>query len=275
MIQKPSLRGIFLVLTLAGCVTPAEEKQIKDDIFSLQSRLLQMEGQLSNQGKEISTQSSRQEASISTRLDKFAIEIQRVKGEIDALRVGITTGQMPGADGTTQENPMAKQIVELSARLDAIEENQAKIVAAIDKAIDTKKPEKRDSSKDKKKNEEARLKTFKDLKAAYDDKEFKLITEEGEKVVNSLKGKKNKQEALFMLGESYYRNGQARDAALRFNDFIESKPSDNLPLALMRMGDCFKQLGDVETAKIYYQELIQKHSRTDEAKQAKEKLGKL
>lgn len=275
MIQKPSLRGIFLVLVLTGCVTPAEEKQIKDDIFSLQSRLLQMEGNLSNQGKEITTQSSRQEASISTRLDKFAIEIQRVKGEIDALRVGVTTGQMPGADGTTQENPMAKQLTELSARIEAIEQNQANIIAAIDKAIDTKKPEKKESSKEKKKSEDARLKGFKDLKSAFEDKNYKVITEEGEKIVGGLKNKKTKQEGLFMLGESYYKNGQARDAALRFNDFIESKPSENLPFALMRMGDCFKQLGDVETAKIYYQELIQKHSRTDEAKQAKEKLGKL
>ncbi|MFY7927394.1 MAG: tetratricopeptide repeat protein, partial [Oligoflexus sp.] len=71
------------------------------------------------------------------------------------------------------------------------------------------------------------------------------------------------------------RSGQIREAALSFNDFIDSKPKDNLAVALLRMGDCFKELGDVETAKIYYEELIQKFASSDEAKQAKSKLAKL
>ena len=69
--------------------------------------------------------------------------------------------------------------------------------------------------------------------------------------------------------------GEIREAALKYNEYIESKPKENMSVALLRMGDCFKQLGDAETAKIYYQELIQKYSGTSEAKQAKDKLAKL
>ena len=277
MIQTSAVRGIslFACLALTGCITPAEERQLKDDIFSLQTRLVTMEGQVNNQSKEITTQSTRQEASVTTRLDKISIEIQRIKGDIDALRVGVTTGQLPGAEGT-QETSTSKSMSEMVARIDAIEENQNKIIAAIDKAIDTKKPEKKGASESsEKKDSEVKLKTFKDMKAAFDNKNYKLIADHGDKLVATFKAKKTKQDATFMLAESFYKSGQVRDAALRYNDYLESKPSENLSFSLLRMGDCFKQLGDAETAKIYYQELIQKYSKSEEAKQAKEKLSKL
>ncbi|RZA16353.1 MAG: tetratricopeptide repeat protein [Proteobacteria bacterium] len=267
--------GMALCLTLTGCMTPAEERQIKDDIFSLQTRLMAMEGQVSSTSKEITAQSGRTEASMATRLDKIAIEIQRVKGDIDALRVGIQTGVLPGADGT-QETAAQKNMADVLSRIDAIEENQNKIIAAIDKAIETKKPEKKRANDDADKKEGAeKIKTFKDLKTAFDGKNFKAISDSGDKVVDSFKQKKTRQEALFMLAESHYKSGKIRDAALRYNDYLESKPSDNLSFSLLRMGDCFKQLGDVDTAKIYYQELIQKYGKSEEAKQAKEKLAKL
>jgi TolA-binding protein len=268
-----SLLSCCLPWMLAGCLTPAEEQQLKDDIFALQARLAQVENQSSSLGKEITTQSSRQEASINTRLDKFAIEIQRIKGDIDALRIGVTTGQLPGVD-PEQEGSLAKNLSDVSARLEALEENQNKILGAIDKAIEAKKPEKK-ATQDKAAKKTTALKDLEDLRAAYSKKRYKVIAEEGGKIVEGIKNKKDKQEALFLYADSLYRSGQIREAALSFNDFIDTKPKDNLPVALLRMGDCFKELGDVETAKIYYEELIQKFASSEEAKQAKGKLAKL
>lgn len=276
MVQSQLLKGfgLALCLTLTGCMTPAEERQLKDDIFSLQTRLMAMEGQVNNQGKEFSAVAGRTEASMATRLDKIAIEIQRIKGDIDSLRVGITTGQLPGSEGS-QETAAQKNMADILARIDAIEENQNKIVSAIDKAIETKKPEKKSPSEADKKEGAEKLKSFKDIKQAFDSKNYKAVSDSGEKLVDTFKQKKTRQEALFMLAESHYKSGKIRDAALRYNDYLESKPSENLSFSLLRMGDCFKQLGDTETAKIYYQELIQKYGKSEEAKQAKEKLAKL
>lgn len=266
-----SLAGL---LALTACVTPAEEQQFRDDIFNLQSRVVQLEGQSTNLGKEITTQTSRQEASVSTRLDKFAIEVQRIKGDIDALKVGVTTGQMPGSD-PEQEGSIAKTLGEVTARLDALEENQNKILAAIDKAIEAKKPDKKEKEKPQKKS--SSLKSYDDIKAAFEKKKYKVIAEEGPKLVDDIKSKKDKQDALFMLAESHFKSGQIREAALRFNEFQETKPKEKEKMAqsLLRMGDCFKELKDIETAKIYYQELLQKYANSDEAKEAKSKLAKL
>ncbi len=268
-----SLAGLLaLTACVTACVTPSEEQQFRDDIFNLQSRVVQLEGQSTSLGKEITTQTSRQEASVSTRLDKFAIEVQRIKGDIDALKVGVTTGQMPGSD-PEQEGSLAKTLSDVNARLDALEENQNKILAAIDKAIEAKKPDKKEKEKAPKKS--SSLKTYDDIKTAFDKKKYKLIAEEGGKVVDEIKSKKDKQEALFMLAESHYKNGQVREAALRFNEFQETKPKERMAQSLLRMGDCFKELKDLETAKIYYQELLQKYANSEEAKEAKSKLAKL
>jgi TolA-binding protein len=269
-----------VLASLAACVTPAEEQQLRDDIFGLQTRVLQMENQLSAQGKEINTATSRQEASVSTRLDKIAIELQRIKGDIDALRIGVTTGQLPGTD-PDQEGSVAKTLTLLNERMALVEENQNKILGAIDKSVEASKKSGKKDDKAKEKaakaaeKKSASLKNLDDMRTAFDKKKYKAIAEDGEKVLAGLKGKKDKQEATYILAESLYKSGEIREAALKYNDYIESKPKDNMSLALLRMGDCFKQLGDAETAKIYYQELIQKYGGSAEAKQAKDKLAKL
>jgi len=270
-----------ILASLAACVTPAEEQQLRDDIFGLQTRVLQMENQLSAQGKEINTATSRQEASVGTKLDRISIELQRMKGDLDALRIGVTTGQLPGTD-PDQEGSVAKTLTQLGERIAAVEDNQNKILGVIDKASESsrKSDKKDDKSKDKgaakaTEKKSASLKNLDDMRTAFDKKKFKAIAEEGDKVLAGLKNKKDKQEATYILAESLYKNGDIREAALKYNEFIESKPKDNMSVALLRMGDCFKQLGDAETAKIYYQELIQKYSNSAEAKQAKDKLAKL
>lgn len=269
-----------VLASLAACVTPAEEQQLRDDIFGLQTRVLQMENQLSAQGKEINTATSRQEASVSTRLDKIAIELQRIKGDIDALRIGVTTGQLPGTD-PDQEGSVAKTLTLLNERMALVEENQNKILGVIDKSVEaSKKSDKKDDKAKEKaakaaEKKSASLKNLDDMRTAFDKKKYKAIAEDGEKVLAGLKSKKDKQEATYILAESLYKSGEIREAALKYNDYIESKPKDNMSVALLRMGDCFKQLGDAETAKIYYQELIQKYGGSAEAKQAKDKLAKL
>jgi TolA-binding protein len=67
-----------------------------------------------------------------------------------------------------------------------------------------------------------------------------------------------------------------RIAALKYNEFLESNPPKNyLPLVKMRLGDCFRNLGDAGTAKIYYEELIKEFPNSNEASKAKERLAEI
>ena len=56
-------------------------------------------------------------------MEKMEIDLQKMKGDIDALRVGVMTGQMPGTD-PDQEGSIAKTLNELGARLEKVEEDQ-------------------------------------------------------------------------------------------------------------------------------------------------------
>jgi TolA-binding protein len=113
------------------------------------------------------------------------------------------------------------------------------------------------------------------LKTLFDKKKYKQVVEDGPKVIKAAKGKE-KEEATFMVAESFYRMGKLRDAALQFNQYLETKPTGkHVPLANMRMGDSFRQLGDTATAKIYYEELITNYPSSEEAAKAKERLAEI
>lgn len=282
------MRAILLSLTipaiLTGCLTPAKERQFRDDIFSLQTRVLELESQLQQQGKSVQSSgdnANQRIASTSTRLEKMEVEIQRMRGDMDALRVGVVTGQMPGAD-PDQEGSVAKTLNDLSTRLATVEEGQKQLLDVIEKASAAATGAKATSSsakgkdKDKDKASDEKAKSYTELKKAFEGKKYKLVAESAASVLDGTKKKAQKEEIVFMWAESLFKNGKLRDAALKFNDFVDMKPSSSkLPQAKMRMGDCFKQLGDKATAKLYYEEIVSQYPNSSEAKKAKEALARL
>ncbi len=268
-------------LGTGGCLTPAKERQYNDDIFSLQTRVLQLENRLSNQDKSYQTRdesANQRLASASTSLEKVNGDLQRLRGEIDALRVGVMTGQMPGTD-PDQEGSVAKTLSELAKRLEGVEEQQKQILTAIEKsssevATETKGGKDQDRSATKDRDEQ--LRSYGDLKKAFETKKYKAVAADADAVLASTKKKTQKEDIVFFQAESLFKLGKLRDAALKYNDFVDMKPAaKRITQAKLRMGDCFRSLGDKETAKLYYEELVAKHPNTAEAKKAKELLSKL
>ena len=140
-----SLVPIFL----SGCFTPAKEQEIKGDIFNLQTRVLQVEEYLSKKSED---KTEFKVASTQTRMDQLQLEIQRMQGDIDALRVGVTTGKIPGTDEKNPpEGSVAQTINGMQSRLETIEESQAEILAAISKY--SGKPGAKPEEKEKEKKE--------------------------------------------------------------------------------------------------------------------------
>ena len=112
-----------------------------------------------------------------------------------------------------------------------------------------------------------------DLQKEFDDKHYKWVADDAAKLLRSAEGA-DKEQARFLVAESYFKLGDFRQAALKYNDFLESKPAKkNVPLAKMHMGDAFRKLGDAETAKVYYEELIKEFPTSDEAAKAKDRLA--
>lgn len=297
-----------------ACFTPAKERQLRDEIFSLQTRVMQLESALMDENTPAGEAARRRLASTATDIEKLNSEIGKLKGEVDAVRIGASTGFMPGIEGD-QANTVGGKLRDLSERMATIEATQGEVVSSLerqgvdikgakasrgnvargtDKSLEKAPPRdeepaasERDNVKsepvrDSKTKEEAKktdgkgLLTVKQFRDAFGKRQFKRIIEDGPAAIKSAAKPKEKEEITWLLAESHYKLGQMREAALQFNEFIDSKPAAKyLPQARLRMGDAFRNLGDPATARIYYQELITKHPKSPEASKAKDRLKEL
>ncbi|MEY4631940.1 MAG: hypothetical protein RIQ81_2060, partial [Pseudomonadota bacterium] len=305
------------LMAFSACFTPAKERALRDEIFSLQTRVMQLESALMDENTPAGEAAKRRLASTATDIEKLNSDMNRLKGELDAVRIGASTGFMPGVEGD-QANTVGGKLRDLTERMASLEANQGDVISALERqGVDIKggrssrgnvsraieknqdkapepaseesprpEPESRgiksDSAKDIKKADEGKkadakgLGTVKQFREAFGKRQFKRIIEDAPPAIKAASKPKDKDELFWMLAESHYKLGQMREAALQYNEFIDSKPAAKyLPQARLRMGDAFRNLGDPGTAKIYYQELITKHPKSPEASKAKDRLKEL
>lgn len=268
MLKLRLLCVVLIPLVSVGCMTPGEKEEMNDNIFSIQTRLLRIENQMKggSVAREIHGKSI---ASSSSQVDKLQFEVSKIKGEIDILRIGVLTGEIPGAT-SGEGNSIAKTLAEIQGRMAKIESNQASLMAAIDQSGRKKssKGQKSGSSK------VASIKNLKEMQKSFDAKRYKYVVQAAPGLLKKSKGQE-KHEILFLFAESLYKLGRLRDAALRYNEFLGARTKTHQAHAKMRMGDCFRHLGDLDTAKLYYQDLLSQFPSTAEAEKAKERLKKM
>ena len=140
---------ISFCVGISSCITPSEKRLMKDDIYSVQMRLLNLERLLADTSKDAKNSgesATKRIASTQTELERMSRELQVVHGEIDALKVGVTTGQLPGADSSTQEHSVARNLSKLTERIGAVESAQEDLIEALKKA-GVKGGKKKDSRK--------------------------------------------------------------------------------------------------------------------------------
>lgn len=259
--------GVLLISF--SCVTPQEERQMKQDIARLQTQVIQMQNLSDSSDKSLKNVSNKRAANANTRMERISIDIQKIKGELDALRVGVVTGQLPGQ--TDDDGPsMAKKLSAVIERLEAVEENQRKVLEVIEKSSKSVK------SKSSKSKGRKSIGTLSGIRAAFKDKRYRHVKEDAPKVIRKFKkGTKNRREVQYLYAESLYKLGDIKNAALEFDEYLKSKPKKKVAHANLRLGDCFRHLGEPATAKIYYDEIVSSYANSEEAKTAAKRLEKL
>lgn len=261
----------IIVSAATACVTPAQKREMDDHIFRLQTRLLQLESNLANSrtaDQKAGEVHSKTIASTSSDVERLGIEVKRIKGDIDALKIGVQTGQMPGVEGQ-QEGSIGAQLAEIRLRLDTVENQQKEILNAMDHggSVAKRTLDKKDSP-----TETAGNSDLDSVQAAYKKKKYKDVTELAPAAIGKSKGK-DKINLLMMYGESLMKLQRPKEAALQFNELIELKPGEKqMALAKLRLGDAFKAMGDKDTSKLFYDEVATKYAGTPEGDKAKRAL---
>ncbi len=94
-------------------------------------------------------------------------------------------------------------------------------------------------------------------------------------VANNKDGEKV-PEAVFLIADSYYREGLYEEAILEYQTLIDRYPKNSrVPLSYLKQGLSLIKINRVEEAKLFLESLIDKYPSSQEADEAREKLSEL
>ncbi len=80
----------------------------------------------------------------------------------------------------------------------------------------------------------------------------------------------------YLYSESLFKLGRIDEAAISYSELMEKKDlASRSSKVYLRLGDCFRFLGENKTALLYYQDLLRNHPKTEEAGYAKKYIDKL
>lgn len=280
-------RGALLLgLTLSGtgCAYYGQQdgERLANEVYALQTQVSSQQqalnklkaieeeqkatiAKMSKELAQLSKHARRNDADITVQIDDMLETVARLKGRVEGY-----DERLSGVEAST-----SKVQEELDLRFQGLAEKQ-KIEAA-------------KSEEEKSKAIEAarvRERLLADPKAVFKEAD-KLVSkgqpQEARKIVRELqvRNKENKKfkyaaRAEFMLGETYFAEGNFQQAAALYNGVRKNHTRSRwLPEALFKLGMCFEKLGMKEDAKLFYERVRKKHRKHKVAKKAKARLKAL
>lgn len=186
-------------------------------------------------------------------------EMTRLAGRIEDLEraeKARSTQQSSAARSVSTEDftHLEERLVSLEKRMEALQSSRSEVSVAAPPAVT--KPEE----------------VFHQAKELFDDGNYQ---EAEEKLSLYLKVPKIKkfQEALFLKGECLYRLKEYKKAVVEYSRFPEKYPqSSHMPEALYKIALSFDALGMKDDAQGFYQELVEKFPKSQQAIKARKKL---
>jgi TolA-binding protein len=280
-LKGPQLLIAFPVAILfsVGCMSARDGESLQKDLFETKAKVLELQGKLDQTAEKTENTgkaSNLRLANSSTKIDQFEHDIQSLRGEIDTLRARVETGKIPGAteDAGSEASAPPASLEALMDRVSKLEETQIELLDALGKGGKVNGAGKKQNTKTEDKKAEV-LGSLTDFQKAFQSKHYAAVVKQAGDAIKRVKGDE-KKEIAFIEAESLYRLEKHRDAALKFSKFIEAnKKGARVEESQMRMGDCFRRLGDNPMALIYYTELVEKYPNSTFVEKAKERITEL
>jgi len=283
---------IFTLLFISGCATTADFEMLKADINQLKKDSFDTKKDVSDTKKDLTEKtagtvkeeafSAMRESEASLRSDISAIskDLQTLTGRFDESKYFIDKSLKEHSAEIellrAQINALEMQIKELQGKLFPKQETEkGRVKAETKKEIktdtaETKVPEqKAPEVKDPAKMYDAAYSTFKD-------KKYKEAREKFEEFLKEFPKDKLAGNAQFWIGETYYAEEDYAGAIVEYDALLENYPnSGKIPAALLKQGNAFIEFGDKRAARGILEYLIEKYSKSSEARIAKKKLEEM
>lgn len=258
--------GLVLSLSigLSSCVSTQDGNTMRRDLYKVNKRVLNLERKLEvndqRQGEKINT-ASQSVANTKNKLEQVDMKFRTIEGQLDYLKEGVRLGYLPGDSQDEAKPTVDGRIKSIEQKLIVIGQTQDEILNLLKKNNAAVAPAEKADRK---------IKTLSALRSAFKNKHFQNVVDDALYIKSRMKTKYSQDEVHYYYANSLYNLGKLQEAALAFNELVESNHLKNKKsIVYLRLGDCFRHLGDPKAAKIYYDELVQKFPKSSEAKQAK------
>ncbi len=275
---------VLITAIFSGCATIEDVNTLHNRILALENRSKHLEKQKTELSKLLKAAEKSQEkkeqklrgqsANIRSDLNVIRQEIRELTGKIEEMEFLLKTEvDKIGNNDTSREARLNRldEIINLNKyRLIQLEEYLG--LEPVEKAViknelvETKKPE----------GEKAESELYQEARADFDSGAFDSSRQKFMALLKKFPKSKTADNAVFWIGESYYREKWFEKAILEYQKVIENYPRGNkVPAALFKQGLSFQRLGDKSNARLIYSELIKKHKKTREADLARQQLKSL
>lgn len=199
-------------------------------------------------------------------------ESAKEQEEKQVLQKTVKNLQQGTADSSTRFQEIDEESRKMNGRLEIAENRVAQLMQRADKV---------------EQNTENRHKETTDRMAVYQEAITRLegqvaalnqqlvALQESAKTVAAVSSKKDPK-AHFTVAEELFEKKKWKEAILEYDKYRKAAPSGkNYPAASYKMAVCFQELGMLDEAKVFYDEVVAKHPKSNEAKKAGIRLKSL
>lgn len=156
----------------------------------------------------------------------------------------------------TQSEELRKQVATLTDRVTQLEQRNREQAELAQKEAEKPKA------------------TYEMAKSQYDAGQFEEAAETLRAVLKNVPPRSEEaKKAQFLLADSFFASKEYATAALEFSDFKKNYPKDGwIPMATYRQANCFRAMGKMKEARLFYQELLDKFPKSSLVAKAKKEM---
>ncbi|MBI5496769.1 MAG: tol-pal system protein YbgF [Deltaproteobacteria bacterium] len=250
----------------AGERTSGIDRRLKD----VEERLREMD----QSQKQLDERNSRNKADFGAELQTLQSEFATLKGTLETKEYQLRERELQLGASQEQVRALESRIGELEKKVHDLEVKPAAVAAPAPAPA----PVPAAPAPPPKPNFPAERQALYDFaKKAFDDGDPALAREGFEKFIKAFpKDKDLLDNAYFWAGETHYAQKAYDKAILSYQKVITDFPkSEKADAALFKMGLSFSALTYDDDARVFFEELLQKHPKSPLAKDAKAKLDEL
>lgn len=241
----------------------AELRSLPDRVDRLETRLGEVETRLQDiehKLGEINKLSGDRIADIGADLDTLASQVREIRGTVDDLSYRVDMQTPSDVEGGASS--LDKRLNRIESRLDAVED----LLGASPSLPEKEKELEENALADYKE-------TYRQAYSLYEVGKYDEARVAFDEFLTKYEGTDLADNAIFWVGECYYRQGDYKKAAQQYARVFKKHPKGNkVPDAYYKLGLAFWRLGKMDAAVAALQKVVEEHPTSYAAPLARRKL---